>query len=103
MLETRTFRPVGSSASIRFEGRIVAATHRDLRELSRDGCFREDLYYRLAVFVLAVPGLEQRIEDIPSLVNHFAAQHPRKLEITAAAMKQLSAHAWPGTSVNCAI
>ncbi|BCQ29692.1 sigma 54-interacting transcriptional regulator (plasmid) [Caballeronia sp. NK8] len=96
VLETRTFRPVGSSTNLRFEGRIVAATHRDLRELANDGRFREDLYYRLAVFVLAVPGLEQRVEDIPALIAHFAAQHPRKLEFSAAALRQLCAHPWPG-------
>ncbi|WP_321795866.1 sigma 54-interacting transcriptional regulator [Caballeronia sp. J97] len=96
VLETHTFRPVGSSTNLRFEGRIVAATHRNLRELADDGRFREDLYYRLAVFVLAVPGLEQRVEDIPSLIAHFAAQHPRKLEFTAAALKQLCMHPWPG-------
>ncbi|MDR5746544.1 sigma-54 dependent transcriptional regulator [Caballeronia sp. LZ029] len=95
-LETRTFRPVGSSTNLRFEGRIVAATHRDLRELANEGRFREDLYYRLAVFVLAVPGLDQRVEDIPSLLTHFAAQHPRKLEFSAAAIRQLCAHPWPG-------
>jgi transcriptional regulator with AAA-type ATPase domain len=96
VLETRMFRPIGSSTNVRFEGRIVAATHRDLQELTREGRFREDLFYRLAVFVLGVPGLEQRVEDIPALVKHFAAQHSRKLEFSAAAMKQLSQHPWPG-------
>lgn len=96
VLETRTFRPVGSSTSLHFAGRVVAATHRDLRELARDGLFREDLFYRLAVFVLAVPGLEQRVEDIPALVTHFASQHTRRLEFSPAAIRRLSQHAWPG-------
>ncbi|MBN3764053.1 sigma 54-interacting transcriptional regulator [Burkholderia sp. Ac-20365] len=96
VLETRTFRPIGSSTNLRFEGRVVAATHRDLRELSREGRFREDLFYRLAVFVLAVPGLEQRVEDIPALVEHFASQQARILEFSPAALRRLSQHAWPG-------
>ena len=96
VLETRTFRPVGSSTSLRFEGRVVASTHRDLRELARDGRFREDLFYRLAVFVLAVPGLEQRVEDIPALVAQFASQHARRLEFSPAAIRRLSQHSWPG-------
>jgi tetratricopeptide (TPR) repeat protein len=96
VLETRTFRPIGSSTNLHFAGRVVAATHRDLRELAREGLFREDLFYRLAVFVLAVPGLEQRIEDIPALVTHFAAQHTRRLEFSPAAIRRLSQHAWPG-------
>jgi transcriptional regulator with AAA-type ATPase domain len=96
VLETRTFRPVGSTTNVRFEGRVVAATHRDLRQLARDGEFREDLFYRLAVFVLAVPGLEQRVEDIPALVTHFASLQTRRLEFSPAAIRRLSQHSWPG-------
>lgn len=96
VLETRTFRPIGSSASVRFEGRVVAATHRDLRVAAHEGRFREDLFYRLAVFVLAVPGLEQRSEDIPALLAHFAAQQSRAIEFTPAAIRRLCQQAWPG-------
>jgi tetratricopeptide (TPR) repeat protein len=96
VLETRTFRPLGSTTNLHFGGRVVAATHRDLRELAREGLFREDLFYRLAVFVLAVPGLEQRVEDIPALVNHFASQHARRLEFSPTALRRLSQHPWPG-------
>ncbi|CAH2941567.1 MAG: hypothetical protein PPHEMADMSA_5594 [uncultured Paraburkholderia sp.] len=74
----------------------MAATHRDLRELAREGLFREDLFYRLAVFVLAVPGLEQRVEDIPALVNHFASQHARRLEFSPPVLRRLAQHPWPG-------
>ncbi|HKR44159.1 MAG TPA: sigma-54 dependent transcriptional regulator [Paraburkholderia sp.] len=95
-LETRTFRPVGASLSVRFEGRVVASTHRDLRELARQGLFREDLFYRLAVFVLAVPGLDQRVEDIPALAAHFASQQERRIEFSPAALRRLGRHAWPG-------
>ncbi|MCP3727955.1 sigma-54 dependent transcriptional regulator [Paraburkholderia sp. CNPSo 3272] len=95
-LETRTFRPVGASSSVRFEGRVVASTHRDLRELARQGLFREDLFYRLAVFVLAVPGLDQRVEDIPALAAHFASQQERRIEFSPAALRRLGRHVWPG-------
>ena len=96
VLETRYFRPVGSTELRRFEGRVVAASHRDLEALVREGRFREDLYYRLAVFVLQVPGLEQRREDIPELVAHFAALQPRRLTFSDAAIAALQAQAWPG-------
>lgn len=96
VLETRTFRPLGSSEVKRFEGRVVAATHRDLLASVREGSFREDLYYRLAPFVVQVPSLEQRREDIPALAQHFAARQPRALSFTAEAMEQLRRHAWPG-------
>jgi len=95
-LETRTFRPVGSSVSLPFEGRIVAATHRNLREAVREGRFREDLFYRLAVFILHVPSLDQRSDDIPALLAHFAAQQPRNIAFTPAAIKRLSEQPWPG-------
>jgi DNA-binding NtrC family response regulator len=96
VLETRTFRPAGSSVNARFEGRIVAATHRDLRESARSGQFRADLFYRLAVFVLTVPGLDERKEEIPRLTAYFASQQPRRIEFSAEAFKRLSLHSWPG-------
>ncbi|WP_175873559.1 sigma-54 dependent transcriptional regulator [Burkholderia sp. BCC0397] len=96
VLETGSFRPIGASAPLRFDGRVVAATHRDLHEAARAGRFREDLYYRLAVFVLAVPGLDQRADDIPALVTHFAAQQRRVIDFTPAAMQRLRRHTWPG-------
>jgi DNA-binding NtrC family response regulator len=96
VLETRSFRPVGSTEVKRFMGRVVAASHRDLEALVRDGRFREDLYYRLAIFVLQVPGLDQRREDIPELARHFAALQPRALTFSEAALARLQQHAWPG-------
>lgn len=96
VLETRTFRPLGSTEVRRFEGRLLAATHRDLETLVREGKFREDLYYRLAVFVLDLPGLDQRREDIPSLVTHFASLQPRPLTFSSEAMDRLQGHDWPG-------
>jgi DNA-binding NtrC family response regulator len=96
VLETRSFRPLGSTEVKRFEGRIVAATHRDLDKLVREGGFREDLYYRLAVFVLELPGLDRRREDIPELVAHFASLHPRPMTFSLEAIMRLQDHAWPG-------
>lgn len=96
VLETREFRPVGSTDALPFHGRIVAATHRDLAQMVRDGQFREDLYYRLAVFVVELPGLDQRKEDIPALVRHFAGQQSRALSFTPEAMQRLYRQDWPG-------
>lgn len=96
VLETRAFRPLGSTEVKRFQGRVVAASHRDLDALVREGRFREDLYYRLAVFILEVPGLDQRREDIPELAMHFASLQPRALTFSDAALARLQNHAWPG-------
>ncbi len=96
VLETRSFKPVGSSKSQPFNGRIVAATHRDLLTMVKDGLFREDLYYRLSVFVLNLPSLDQRKDDIPALVAHFASRQPKKLTFTEDALFMLSQQRWPG-------
>lgn len=96
VLETRSFKPVGSSKSMPFHGRVVAATHRDLLTMVKEGLFREDLYYRLSVFVFNLPSLDQRKEDIPALVTHFAARQPKKLFFTEDALFLLSQQRWPG-------
>ncbi len=96
VFETRCFRQVGASNSLPFEGRIIAATHRDLVSMVKMGHFREDLYYRLAVFVLDLPGLNERREDIPALVEYFASIQPRKLTFTSDAMQRLYQQPWPG-------
>ncbi len=96
VLESRTFRPLGSTEVRRFEGRLIAATHRNLETLVREGKFREDLYYRLAVFVLELPGLDERREDIPALVMHFSSLQPRPLTFTSEAMDRLQSQEWPG-------
>lgn len=96
-LETRTFRPVGSTQLHSFKGRIVAATHRDLASLSKEGLFREDLFYRLAVFSLEIPGLAQRKDDIPALVEYFSSLHKKPLSFTVEGMEYLKGYSWPGT------
>ncbi|MFO0632619.1 MAG: sigma-54 dependent transcriptional regulator [Nannocystaceae bacterium] len=96
VLETRRFRRVGSTEERTFHGRVVAATHADLRRACATRRFREDLYYRLAVLGIEVPSLAQRREDIPLLVAHFAAAQRRPLRFTTAAQAELARWSWPG-------
>jgi DNA-binding NtrC family response regulator len=96
VLETGVFRPVGSSAQSKFEGRVVAATHADLAERVRDGGFREDLFYRLNVLAVHVPPLADRREDVPALVAHFCRGQKRALRFSEAALAMLANAAWPG-------
>ncbi|MBM7115692.1 sigma-54-dependent Fis family transcriptional regulator [Archangium primigenium] len=97
VLETRRFRPVGPTAREQvFRGRIVAATHVDLQERVRQGLFREDLFHRLNVLIVRVPSLSEHREDIPALVQHFAASHRKPLHFTQQAIEQLCQRPWPG-------
>ena len=100
VLQEGEYVTVGGRQPIRANARIVAATHRDLRALIRQGQFREDLYYRLNVVPIRVPPLRERTQDIPALVRHFMSQSmanglPGKV-IDATAMQRLQAHGWPG-------
>jgi transcriptional regulator with GAF, ATPase, and Fis domain len=101
VLENRTIERLGNPRPIRIDVRIVAATHRDLVGAVRDGRFREDLYYRLNVFPIAVPPLRERREDIPlliqGLVDQLAAtmgKHVQKVD--PASLEALVAYPWPG-------
>ena len=101
VLETRSFERLGSSETIKTDIRIVAACNRDLGQMVREGKFREDLYYRLAVVDIRLPALRERAGDIPLLVSRFlsefsAANGNRVTGITPAAMKLLEAYPWPG-------
>ena len=97
-LERRRFRRVGGQKEIAFGGRIVSATHRDLRAAINAGTFRLDLYYRIAIIALKVPPLRERPEDIPLLVEHFLreAGAPVSSLLSDAAMAMLQAQTWPG-------
>jgi DNA-binding NtrC family response regulator len=79
---------------------VIAATHRDLERAVREGGFREDLFYRLHVFVIRVPPLRERREDIPLLAAHFlagfAARGRGAAALTPAAVAALATHGWPG-------
>lgn len=96
VLQERKLRPVGSNKSVPVSCRVLAATHRDLPELVKQGLFREDLYYRLDVLRLHLPPLRERLTDLGSLIQHFAAQVPCSLSFTPEAEKTLHAWHWPG-------
>jgi two-component system nitrogen regulation response regulator GlnG len=91
---------VGGRTPIRANVRIIAATHRDLTQLIRQGLFREDLFYRLNVVPIRLPPLRERTEDIPELVRHFlalAASEGLPIKtIDSLAMERLKRHRWPG-------
>lgn len=96
VLETGRFRRIGSNKDCKFTGRIIAATHADLKARTLDKSFREDLYYRLNVLELTVPPLDERPEDIPLLVKYFADQQPRAISFTTSAMSYLQRVHWEG-------
>lgn len=100
-LQERTVRPVGSTASIPVNVRIISATHRDLAEEMKAGAFREDLYYRINVVSLELPSLASRREDIPLLANHFLQTISSKYDkpvngFAPEAMEMLISAPWPG-------
>lgn len=101
VIQERNYIPVGGDRSIDVDVRIVAATHRSLREEVKMGHFREDLMYRLRVVPIFIPPLRERREDISLLIWHFIRQHNaanfRKIEkIDPQAMRALLDYAWPG-------
>ncbi|MEX2452185.1 MAG: nitrogen regulation protein NR(I) [Rhodospirillales bacterium] len=100
VLQEGEYTSVGGRTAIKANARIIAATHRDLQQLIRQGLFREDLYFRLNVVPMRLPPLRERKEDIPELVHHFLAQTvdeglPLK-SIEPAAMERLKHYRWPG-------
>jgi DNA-binding NtrC family response regulator len=100
-LEEREFERVGGNKTYRVDVRIVAATHRDLRDKLKEGSFREDLYYRLNVIEIHVPPLRDRAGDIPILVNHFvrkyASENGKQVKgVSDEALTLLLQHPWPG-------
>jgi two-component system nitrogen regulation response regulator GlnG len=102
VLQEGEFTTVGGRQPIKANVRIVAATHRDLRQLIRQGLFREDLFYRLNVVPIRLPPLRERMEDIPLLARHFLdrarlAGLPSK-QLSQEAMDALKGHAWPGNA-----
>ncbi len=101
VLEQRTIRRVGGTATIPVDVRVIAATHVDLAGAARRGEFREDLYYRLNVVELGLPALRERRSDIPLLANTFLARFAReyglpKAVLSPAALRALQLHAWSG-------
>ena len=108
VLQEREIKPVGSDRPVAIDVRVVAATNKDLKQLVTRGQFREDLYWRLAVFPIQVPPLRERKEDIPLLAAHILAKRrgaaksfaggevPYPTQITAKALQRLASYRWPG-------
>jgi two-component system response regulator PilR (NtrC family) len=100
VLQERKVRPVGAHEELSVDARVIAATNRDLKQMSGDGTFREDLYYRISVIPIALPPLRDRREDIPDLIDHFinkfCSQTGRQLSITPKAMQLLEGYMWGG-------
>jgi PAS domain S-box-containing protein len=101
VLQEHSFEPLGSSAPVAADVRVIAATNRDLISLVRAGGFREDLYYRINVIRLELPPLRRRREDVPLLTEHFVAALNRRqgravTGLSPEAAARLVAHDWPG-------
>jgi DNA-binding NtrC family response regulator len=101
VLQDRKFMHLGGVHELQVDVRIIAATNVDLRQLVRDGKFREDLFYRLNVISIDLPPLRQRKEDIPLLIEHFLRKYSQENErqyrrITPEALRPLVSYSWPG-------
>jgi formate hydrogenlyase transcriptional activator len=101
VLQEHEFERLGSTRTQQVDVRVIAATHRDLKQMVEQGTFRSDLYYRLHVFPLVVPPLRERREDIPLIVRHlvdkYAQRMNRRIEtIPARTMEVLANYRWPG-------
>ncbi len=104
VLQEKEIERVGGAETIRVDIRIIAATHRDLEKMLAEGRFREDLYYRLRVFPIAIPPLRKRPEDIPALLQHFIQKKAREMKLSSipaiepGVLERLMRHPWPGNA-----
>ncbi len=101
VLQEQEFERLGSNHTHKVDVRLIAATHRDLAGMVKQGTFREDLYYRLKVFPICVPALRQRPDDIPKLIRHFIDLYARRMNkkidtIPPETMEALVRYRWPG-------
>src|SRR5262244_1809183 len=101
VLQEQEFERLGNNRTHKVDVRLIAATHRDLAAMVKQGTFREDLYYRLKVFPIQVPALRQRTEDIPKLVLHFTELYARRMnksikDVPPETMEALVQYRWPG-------
>jgi len=102
VIEDQNVRALGSEQARKIDVRIIAATNKDLPQMVDTGLFREDLYFRLNVFHIPLPSLEQRKEDLPELISHFIHKESLKMgladsiEIRPEALQTLLTYSWPG-------
>jgi len=101
VLQEGTFNRIGSSVSLTVDVRVISATNKDLKKMTKEGKFREDLFYRLNVIQLKVPPLKERREDIGVLAEYFLKKFSterglRKIEFSSEAMKTILSYDWPG-------
>ena len=101
VLQDKSFYRVGGNKAIHIDVRIIAATHRNLEEMIKNGEFREDLYYRLNVVAVSLPSLRDRLDDIPELVHkgilHYGTIHNKKIsKVNPALMASFIQYPWPG-------
>ena len=101
VLQEGEIQRVGGERIFKVDVRVIAATHRDLKQMVQEGMFREDLYYRLSVFPLHIPPLREHKSDIPLLVDHFVGHFAKKFGkplrgFNAAGMHRLMQYHWPG-------
>ncbi len=102
VLQEKEFERLGGTSIIKTDVRVIAATHRDLQQMVKEGRFREDLWFRLNVFPLHLPPLRERKQDIPSLVQFFIEQKSREMNLPRVpsldhgVMEQLQTYNWPG-------
>jgi len=101
VIQQKEFHPVGGEKARTTQARVIAATHRNLEELVRQGKFREDLYFRLRVVEMHIPPLRERRDDIPALAQHLLGRAARELNkevrvIPPPVMQMLAGHDWPG-------
>ena len=100
VLQERRVRPVGAHDELPIDARVIAATNRDLKQMSDEGTFREDLFYRISVIPIHLPPLRERSEDIPALVEHFmrkfGEQTGKSLTLSPKTMQLLENYAWHG-------
>jgi DNA-binding NtrC family response regulator len=102
-LDSGEFRRLGSNKTLRVDVRLIAATNKELKELVKNGDFREDLYYRLNVINITIPPLRERKEDIPELALHFLGKYGKKMGkhiegFKPGAMAILNNYPWPGNA-----
>jgi two-component system NtrC family response regulator len=101
VLQERRFRPIGSSREIESDFRLVAATNRNLQQMVEEGTFRSDLLFRISTFVIELPGLRERCDDIPLLARHHADRicsqyHAAPKDFSPEFIQMLSSYRWPG-------